>query len=224
VTGDAAKRNLRVFGSPFGAVYSAYMEHEGLSRVIARVLWSSDARPYYASMEAIAAVPAGGTVVDAPCGAGVAFRGIVTGQRIRYLGFDLSPRMLERARRVAARRGLDQVELAVADVTELPLEDGSAELFLSYFGLHCLDEPEAALREAARILRPGGRLVGTSIVRGTRRLDRLRVQPGRGGFGRVGTEAELSDWIRGAGFHSLELETSGIFSVFTAAARRQPIS
>jgi hypothetical protein len=78
------------------------------------------------------------------------------GSQVRYLGFDLSPRMLAQARRHADRLGLHQVELAQADAEMLPLEDTSADLFLSYFGLQCLPHPDAAIREAARCLRVGG--------------------------------------------------------------------
>lgn len=143
------------YASPFGVAFSFYMERPRLGRLIARALWGSDVRPYYGSMAAIAQVPEDGTIVDCPCGAGPAFRGLEPGQRARYLAVDLSPSMLRRARRRAEVRSLRQVELAEADATKIPLPDDSADLFLSYWGLHCFDDPAAALREAARILKPG---------------------------------------------------------------------
>ena len=57
--------------------------------------------------------------------------------------------MLRRIRKRAATRGLDGLELLEADATDLPLEDGIADLFLSYWGLHCFEEPAAAMLEAA---------------------------------------------------------------------------
>jgi SAM-dependent methyltransferase len=216
--GNARERNLRVFGGPFGALYSYYMERDWLSRIIGHVVWGSDVRPYYRSMASIGEVPDGGLVVDAPCGAGVAFRGLHPRRNLRYLAFDLSPAMAERARRRAWARGLSQVEVSVADATDLPVADGSADLFLSYFGLHCFDDPQAALLEAARALRPGGRLVGSAIVRGDRLFDRLRAPSNRGALGKVGGEDELRAGLEQAGFAAIESERSGIFAFFRALA------
>jgi hypothetical protein len=50
------------------------MERPRLSRVIAKVVWGSDIRPYYVSMAAVTEAPSGGTIVDCPCGAGPALR------------------------------------------------------------------------------------------------------------------------------------------------------
>jgi ubiquinone/menaquinone biosynthesis C-methylase UbiE len=210
------ERNRRVFASPFGAVYDFYIRRERLSQLIARLAWHSDIRPFFASMAAIPAVPDGSTVVDAPCGSGVALRALRPEQRVRYLGYDLSPDMLRRARRHAKELGLDQVELVEADAESLPLEDAGAGLFLSYFGLHCLPDPAAALQEAARCLRPDGRLVGSTIVVGTRPLDRLRVRPGAGAYGAVGTEADLRAWLAGAGMVQIALDVRGVFAHFEA--------
>lgn len=210
------ERNRRVFASPFGAVYDFYIRRERLSQLIARLAWHSDIRPFFASMAAIPAVPNGSTIVDAPCGSGVALRALRPEQRVRYLGYDLSPEMLRRAGRHAQELGLDQVELVEADAESLPLEDAGAGLFLSYFGLHCLPDPAAALQEAARCLGPDGRLVGSTIVVGTRPLDRLRVRPGAGAYGPVGTEADLRAWLAAAGMVQIALDVRGVFAHFEA--------
>jgi SAM-dependent methyltransferase len=210
----ARERNRRVFGGTFGAIYGSYIRRERLARPIARLVWGSDVGPFYASMTAIREVPNGGTIVDAPCGSGVAFRGLRPGQRARYIALDLSPKMLERARQYAAELGVRQIEFVEADAEALPLEDDSADLFLSYFGLHCLSHPDAAVREAARCLRPGGRLVGSTIVLGERRLDRLRVRPGVGGFGPVGTDADLRCWLADAGLEDGRVDRRGVFAFF----------
>ena len=64
-------------------------------------LWGGDAKPFYESIRAIGELPEGAVVVDAPCGAGVAFAALSPRQRLRYLALDLSPLMLERARQRA---------------------------------------------------------------------------------------------------------------------------
>jgi SAM-dependent methyltransferase len=217
VTDDGTRRrNLTLFEGPFGAVYSFYMGRPWLSRIVAKVVWRSDIEPFFASMRAIKEVPDGGTIVDAPCGAGVAFRALAPDREVRYRAFDLSPSMLDRARRRARQLGLRQVELARGDAEALPVEAASGDLFLSYFGLHCFSHPDAAVREIARCLRPGGRLVGSTIVVGDRLLDRVRVRPGTGAFGPVGTRLDLRRWLADAGLESVEVDGDGVFAYFGA--------
>jgi SAM-dependent methyltransferase len=195
---SAAGRNLALFGGRFGAVYAAYMERPWLGRAISRLVWGSDLRPYYRSMEAIGTLPPGSTVVDVPCGAGPAFRAIRPDQDVHYLAGDLSPRMLALAQRNARRRGLAQVELFEAD----------------------LQDPARALAEAHRCLRPGGLIVGASIVSGPRLRQRLLVRPDRGAFGRVETAAGLERRLAEGGFEEIELERNGLIAYFRARARR----
>lgn len=58
------------YDSPFGVIYSTYMERPGLSRLIGRLVWGGDSKSYYDSMSAIGEIADGGTIVDCPCGAG----------------------------------------------------------------------------------------------------------------------------------------------------------
>lgn len=131
-------------------------------------------------MVAIAEVWDGGTIVDAPCASGVAIRALRPERDVRYRAFDLSDAMVARARRCAERLGLAQIEVGKADSAARPVEDATVDLFLSYFGLYCFPDPDGAICQAARCLRPGGRLVGSSIVGGEPPLDRLQVRPGVG--------------------------------------------
>ncbi len=207
------------YASPFGVAYSAYMERPRLSRLIGLAAWGGDSRRYYESMGAVGAVADGSTVVDCPCGAGPALRALPADASVRYLAVDLSPSMLRRARGRAEARGLSGIEFVKADATALPLAAESADLFLSYWGLHCFDDPPAALEEAARVLKPGRRLVGSSFVRGSdSRRQRLLVKPHRGDFGRVGTQEEIESWLAGAGFSLTGASRSGPMLFFEARA------
>lgn len=205
------------YASPFGAAYSAYMERPRLSRLIGRAAWGGDSKRYYESMGAIAEVPDGGTIVDCPCGAGPALRAVRSGGAVRYVAADLSPSMIRRARKRAQRRGLTYVEFLETDATKLPLPTDSTDLFASFWGLHCYDDPPAALAEAARVLEPNGRLIGASFVAGHDGLrQRLLIRPGLGDFGQVGTQPELEAWLGTAGFVPTRLDRSGPMLFFDA--------
>jgi ubiquinone/menaquinone biosynthesis C-methylase UbiE len=210
------ERNRAVFDGAFGGLYSFYTERERLSRLIARTVWGGDIRPFYASMRAMAEIRDGGVIVDAPCGAGVAFRGLRPKQRVHYIALDLSPRMLERARRRASELGLRQVELVEGDAESVPVEDASADLFLSYWGLHCFPHPGAAVAEIARCLRPGGPAIGSMITRGGSVRHRLLVRPGQGGFGPGGTAGDLRRWLTDSGLAEPTVNESGLFAYFRA--------
>jgi ubiquinone/menaquinone biosynthesis C-methylase UbiE/DNA-binding transcriptional ArsR family regulator len=75
------------------------------------------------------------------------------------LGVDASRQMLALARARLARAGLSQCVVRLADMYRLPLPDASFDLVLMQMVLHHADDPAAALAEAARVLRAGGRLV-----------------------------------------------------------------
>lgn len=204
------------YASPIGAAYSAYMERPRLSRALGRVFWGGDTKAYYESMSAIGETAAGDTIVDCPCGAGPAFRALDPGREVRYVAADLSPAMLRRARERAGRRGLSGIEFVASRAEELPLEDASADLFLSFWGLHCFPDPAGAVAEIGRVLKPGGRLVGASFVRGPSLRQRLTLRPHRGDFGPIGTEADLLGWLSAAGLETTGKGRSGLYMFFQA--------
>jgi ubiquinone/menaquinone biosynthesis C-methylase UbiE len=169
-------------------------------------------------MAAAGKLPAGGTIVDCPCGAGPAMRAIPADAN--YVGVDLSPSMLRRARERATRRGLTKAKFIEADAAALPLPAGSADLLFSFWGLHCFPDPAAALLEAARILKPDGRIVGSSFLRGKDTLrQRLFIRPNVGDFGPLGTQIEIESWLAEAGLDLTSKERSGPFLFFEASKR-----
>ncbi len=210
-----------VCAGPFGAAYDAYIEREPVSRMVGKLIWGIDTRPFYASFEAVGAVPAGGTILDVPCGGGVALRALTPEQDVRYVAADLAEPMLARARRRAAARGLSQVEAVVADVCALPFDDAMADLCLSYSGLHCVTDPERAVQETVRCLKPGGRLVGTTFLAGGTRRQRFLFELGRRrgdpmpAFG----ADELCGWLSDAGIEAPEVTSDSGFVVFEGYKR-----
>src|SRR4051812_16657043 len=190
----------------FGAFYDFYIERPWLSRPLGRLQWGIDVRPMYASMEVIGRAGAGATIVDVPCGGGLALRALRPGQDARFVAVDIDERMLGRTRAKAAARGLDQVDTIAADMRALPLADASADLVCSYSGLHMVNEARDVVGELARILRPGGELVGTTFVEaGTRRQRALFRAGERGGMARPPADgATVGRWLTEAGLRDVE--------------------
>lgn len=102
----------------------------------------------------------GDRVVDVGSGAGtdslIAARKVAPGGRV--VGVDMTPRMLEKARRAAAEADLNNVAFRQGYGEELPVEDDWADVVISNGVLNLMPDKEAALREMARVLKPGGRL------------------------------------------------------------------
>ena len=156
-----------------------------------------------------------------PCGGGVAFRALSPGQDVRYVAADLDPKMLKRAERRARRADrCDQVEFALADMTALPFADAEADLFLSYSGLHMVDDVQAAVREIARCLKPGGEVIGTTFLANeSKRAQRLFELGARSGHALPPSREDLLGWLGSAG---LADPTIGPQPGFTSFSARKP--
>jgi len=74
-------------------------------------------------------------------------------------GLDLTPEMLDQARRVAAERGISNVDWVLGDAEELPFPDASFEIWTARAAPHHFRDLGRALAEAQRVLKPGGRAV-----------------------------------------------------------------
>lgn len=98
-------------------------------------------------------------VIDLGCGTGVAARAIARrhGFSGRVLGIDLSPALAQKAAQLAANEGLDsRVEFRSGDSRKLDLADGTFDAVVAHTLVSHVDDPLAVLREAARLVRPGG--------------------------------------------------------------------
>lgn len=81
------------------------------------------------------------------------------------LGVDASKAMLALARARLARTGLTHCAVRLADMYRLPLADASFDIAVLQMVLHYAEDPAGVLAEAARVLRPGGRLFVTDLAR-----------------------------------------------------------
>ena len=109
----------------------------------------------------LALLPPEWTVADLGCGTG-ALAAALAPDVARVIGVDRSAHMLRSARRRTA--GHPNVELRRGSLEELPLEDASCDAALLVLSLGWVDDPGRALAEAARVVRPGGRLALVDAV------------------------------------------------------------
>lgn len=110
-----------------------------------------------ADLQALPADVSGMDVIDLGCGTGY-FCAWMARKGARPVGIDNSPRQLETARRLQEQFGID-FPLHLGNAEDLPFPDGSFDLAISEYGASIWCDPYAWIPEAARVLRPGGRLV-----------------------------------------------------------------
>jgi ubiquinone/menaquinone biosynthesis C-methylase UbiE len=179
-------------------------------------MWGDDWRDLYADIAGLRELPARSRVIDIPCGGGLAFRGLAPDRPVSYVAADVSPFMLDRARAEAARRGLTGIDFVPTSVDEIPFEDATFDLCLSYNGLHCFPDPEHAVGEMARLLRPGGQLRGTALVTGTGRVSAACIAIFRRAdqFGPMGTVEDIERWLAGAGIAEPRIVRRGAYVFF----------
>jgi ubiquinone/menaquinone biosynthesis C-methylase UbiE len=112
----------------------------------------------------LASVPLEGArdYLEVGCGTGAVTRFAASELGLRAIGIDIDPEQIATARSEAA--GVASVRFAEADAARLPFEDGSFDVVLSFMATHHIGDPDAALGEVARVLRPGGQFVYADIL------------------------------------------------------------
>ena len=97
-------------------------------------------------------------VLEMGCGTGIIAMGVAP-HVAQVIGTDLSPQMIAVAQDKARSQGAANVEFRVADGYSQPFDDASFDVVLLFNLLHVVEQPEALLREARRLLKPAGYLV-----------------------------------------------------------------
>src|ERR1700757_4331377 len=121
----------------------------------------------------------GGRVLEVGVGTGISLP--LYAPNVRIFGTDISEAMLNKARKRVAEQKLKNVEgLAVMDAEKLEFPDDSFDVVMAQYVLSAVPNPEAALDEFARVVRPGGELIiltRVSADAGMRRFIEQRLQP-----------------------------------------------
>ena len=161
---------------------------------------------------AIAAIQPGETVLDIGSGGGIdAFLAANrVGKTGRVIGVDMTPPMIERARRTAEKQGYSQVEFRLGQAEALPVEDGAVDVILSNCVINLTRDKGQVFAEAYRALKPGGRLEVSDVV-SDRSLPNDMLEDPTNWAGCVSgalPEGEYVDLIKQAGFEGVAVRRS----------------
>ncbi len=160
--------------------------------------------------------PPGRLTLDLGCGEGRVGR-LLRRAGHRVIGLDSSPTLVRHAREAG---GYEQV--LQGDAAAVPLPDGAADLVVAFMSLHDMDDPVAALGEAARVLGPGG-VLAMAIVHPLNRasegdLDYFTPTREASTIARAGLSMTFESVARPLEAHTRGLESAG----FVIEALREP--
>jgi SAM-dependent methyltransferase len=172
---------------------------------------------------ALAELMAGETVLDLGSGGGIDV--LLSARRVgptgKAYGLDMTDDMLALARENQRRSGLANVEFLKGEIEHIPLPDSSVDVIISNCVINLSADKDAVLREAFRVLRPGGRFaVSDVVVRGgdvpadVRKSMELWIGCVAGAL----EEAEYRAKLTAAGFGDIDLEPTRIYRAEDARA------
>ena len=159
---------------------------------------------------AVAALHDGETVLDLGSGGGIDV--LLSARRVgetgKAYGLDMTDEMLDLARRNQREAGVENAEFLKGDIEHVPLPDDSVDVIISNCVINLSTDKPAVFREAARVLRPGGRFAVSDVIADAAMDDATRkdMEQWTGCIAGAMT-SEMFDWgLRAAGFENVEIE------------------
>jgi arsenite methyltransferase len=158
---------------------------------------------------AVAELHQGEVVLDLGSGGGIDV--LLSAQRVgpdgKAYGLDMTDEMLELARQNQRRAGVDNVEFLKGAIEDVPLRDDVVDVVISNCVINLSADKPSVFREAARVLRPGGRFAITDVVADEDMDDATRRDMAAWTGCVVGalTRAEFERELRAAGFEEIEI-------------------
>jgi len=159
---------------------------------------------------AVADLHEGETVLDLGSGAGADV--LISARRVgpsgRVIGLDMTDEMLALARRNAAEAGVQNVEFVKGYIEEMPLPDASVDVVISNCVINLSGDKARVIREAARVLRPGGRLAVSDVIADEDMDEATRADMAAwtGCVAGALTRAEFETALSVAGFVGIEIQ------------------
>ncbi len=171
---------------------------------------------------ALAGLKAGETVLDLGSGGGIDV--LLSARRVgptgKAYGLDITDEMLALARENQRKAGVENVEFLKGEIEHIPLPDNSVDVIISNCVINLSGDKDGVLREAFRVLKPGGRFAISDVVtRGTvpdevRKNMLLWVGCIAGALGDYEYVAKLTK----AGFDAIEIEPTRVYNIEDARA------
>jgi arsenite methyltransferase len=169
---------------------------------------------------ALAELRAGDVVLDLGSGGGIDV--LLSARRVGSTGFayglDMTDRMLELARQNQERAGATNVQFLKGDIESIPLPDASVDVIISNCVINLAADKGAALREAFRVLKPGGRFAVSDIV-ARREIPaeiRTSIELWMGCVAGALQETEYLRLLRDAGFGDVSVEPTRLYTAADA--------
>jgi SAM-dependent methyltransferase len=165
---------------------------------------------------ALATIQAGDTVLDLGSGGGIDV--FLSAKRVgptgKVYGLDMTDEMLALARDNQQKAGVTNVEFLKGDIEHIPLPDNSVDLIISNCVINLSPDKDQVLKEAFRVLKPGGRFaVSDIVVRGTMPQEiRHSVELWAGCVAGALEEAVYLAKLTQAGFEQTSIEPTRIYS------------
>jgi arsenite methyltransferase len=171
---------------------------------------------------ALAALKSGEIVLDLGSGGGIDV--LLSARRVgptgKAYGLDMTEEMLALARDNQRKAGVANVEFLRGEIEHIPLPDNSVDVVISNCVINLSADKDAVLREAFRVLKPGGRLAVSDVV--TRGVVPAHVRKNMllwvGCIAGALQDSEYVDKLTRAGFQSIEIEPTRIYSIEDARA------
>jgi ubiquinone/menaquinone biosynthesis C-methylase UbiE len=142
------------------------------ARMYNKVVWGLRDKDYADDLLSLFPLANNRVILDVPVGTGVftleLYQKIAKSNRIIVLDYSMG--MLRKAKERYEKNGIDNILYIHGDIGGLPLPDGSVDVLLTMNGYHAFPEKEKALREMARVVKPGSEILGCFYIKDQRRL------------------------------------------------------